>query len=214
MPFEKTIRVLIVEDSPSDLEIATAELTDDDRAVFEISSARSLERALTEIGRQVFDAILLDLNVVGSYGLDTVKAVLHSAPDIPVVVLTGCDDEDVGLEAVAMGAQDYLVKGFTNDGRLGRALRVAIQRQDWRIARLVDNSQSRNSVLAERLKSLSRRELDALNLMVSGISLKQLALKLGVGVQTAAKHRSRVLEKMNVENDVQLVRMFFDSSSK
>ena len=76
-----------------------------------------------------FDAILLDLSLPDSHGVKTVAQVNAVAPHLPIVVMTGLDDEEMGMEAVRQGAQDYLIKGH-GDGRLvARAIRYAMERK-------------------------------------------------------------------------------------
>ena len=76
------------------------------------------------------DVALLDMNLSDSSGLETVKAVCHGFPKLPVIVMTGTDDEAVGLEALKHGAQDYLVKGQFDDRELKRVIRYAIERKE------------------------------------------------------------------------------------
>ena len=76
-----------------------------------------------------YDVVLLDLSLPDSVGLDTLKKLQHLAPDLPVVVLTGVDNRSLALEAMAVGAQDYLVKGKISGELLERAIRYAIERK-------------------------------------------------------------------------------------
>ena len=73
--------------------------------------------------------MLLDLNLPDSHGAETFRNVLERAPGVPVVVLSGQDDEELALKAVHQGVQDYLVKGAFDGKQLARAMRYAIERQ-------------------------------------------------------------------------------------
>jgi len=118
---EPTIRLLLVDDDPEDALLSRRQLAEaggGDR--IEVSEAGSLAAALAALGREPFDAAFLDLQLPDSRGLSTLRAVRAAAPTLPVVVLTGSDDERLGVEAVRRGAQDYLVKGVS-----GAALRRA-----------------------------------------------------------------------------------------
>ena len=84
---------------------------------------------LKRLGEEVFDAMLLDLNLPDSRGLDTLVRAQAQAPAVPIVVLTGLADEAMGIEAVKRGAQDYLAKGQVDGNLLVRALRHAIERR-------------------------------------------------------------------------------------
>jgi PAS domain S-box-containing protein len=124
------LHVLLVEDNPGDVILIGAAL---DGAKVELQQARTLEDALVRLEESRFDAVLLDLGLPDSRGMDTLSAVL-SATRKPVIVLTGLADESVGLQAVRDGAQDFLVKGRVDDGALQRSLRYAIERSRLREA--------------------------------------------------------------------------------
>ena len=121
------MRVLLVEDDDGDALIVEEEL--------ELSGAEvDLERRRTlaeAIGTALtgFDCVLLDLNLPDAEGLDALLRLREAAPDLAVLVLTGLADEERGVEAVAAGAQDYLVKGSTSGVLLARALRYAAERR-------------------------------------------------------------------------------------
>ena len=121
------MRVLLVEDDDGDALIVEEEL--------ELSGAEvDLERRRTlaeAIGTALagFDCVLLDLNLPDADGLDALLRLREAAPELAVLVLTGLADEERGVEAVAAGAQDYLVKGTTSGVLLARALRYAAERR-------------------------------------------------------------------------------------
>ncbi|MBF0625236.1 MAG: response regulator [Magnetococcales bacterium] len=87
-----------------------------------------LETVLARLRKERFDVILADLNLPDSSGLGTVDALLDAAPQTPLVVLSGLDDELLAIEAVRRGAQDYLLKKDVESGLLGRAIRYAVER--------------------------------------------------------------------------------------
>lgn len=124
------IRVLVVEDNPGDAALIRYSLAEPGQGKFAIAHAPSLKETIEHLTSAVFDVILLDLSLPDSYGLETVKKVLEVAPPkAAVVVLSGLDDEELALEAVKQGAQDYLVKGRSDGDVLRRAIRYAIERQ-------------------------------------------------------------------------------------
>lgn len=125
---ERLLQVLLVEDSPSDTELLVDTLADDPLKVA-VTNAETLEQAVALSGARVFDAVLLDLSLPDSQGLETVVRALAAWPTTPTVVLTGAEDEHLGLEAVRTGAQDYLVKGLAGGRVIMRALRYAIERK-------------------------------------------------------------------------------------
>lgn len=96
----------------------------------EVTTAGSLRESIAGILIDGVELVLLDLGLPDSNGLDTVKALCGRFPELPVVVMTGTDDEALGLEALKHGAQDYLVKGQFDDRELKRVVRYAIERKE------------------------------------------------------------------------------------
>ncbi len=127
-----SITVLVIEDNPGDLELIRQMFGELKDANFGIQWAKKLKPAIQFLTDNKVDVILADLDLPDSQGLSTLDRVLVSAPGIPVVVLTGHEDEANAIQAVEKGAQDYLIKGDIDSRILGRAVRYAIQRQEMR----------------------------------------------------------------------------------
>lgn len=126
-PFE----VLLVEDNPGDARLIKELLTEDGERDFRLTHVTSLREAIDRLAVDgpVTHAVLLDLGLPDETGLDTLRRLLPSAGRSSVVVITGVNDEQLGVSAVQEGAQDYLVKGQVDGRTLRRALRYAIERQ-------------------------------------------------------------------------------------
>jgi serine phosphatase RsbU (regulator of sigma subunit) len=122
-----TLCVLLVEDDEGDA-FLVRELLIDAGSQVELLRARSVSEASAVLPGSV-DCVLLDLGLPDATGLDALTAVLELAPSIAVLVLTGLSDEHRGTEAVAVGAQDYLVKGSIDGQLLMRAVRYAVERK-------------------------------------------------------------------------------------
>jgi PAS domain S-box-containing protein len=127
-PPADSFSVLLVEDNAGDARLIEAALCGDGRV--RLARADRLSRGLERLALEPFDAVLLDLDLPDSRGFETLAAILAQTR-VPVLVLTGLDDESVGLQAIRHGAQDYLVKGRVGDDLLRRSLRYAIER--WRL---------------------------------------------------------------------------------
>lgn len=119
-------RVLLVEDSPSDVLLTRDALEAGGR--FRVVSADRLRGAIAQLDEGSFDAVLLDLALPDAQGLEALLALRRRVPDLPVIVMTARDDEELGLRAVQEGAQDYLIKGRADEDSLGRAIDYAIER--------------------------------------------------------------------------------------
>jgi len=126
---EPPLRILLVEDSPSDAVLLQECLTQNDLGQFKFIHLENLAGALELLRRDVFDVLLLDLSLPDSHGSETFLRVRAAAPHLPIVVLTSVEDEDVGLEAVRQGIQDYLIKGQAYGRQTARSIRYAIERK-------------------------------------------------------------------------------------
>jgi polar amino acid transport system substrate-binding protein len=126
---EGKIRLLLIEDDAADAKLLRRMLLDRAAAQFEIEHVVYLEEALNRLKSGNIDAILLDLSLPDSQGLEGFYDIHKTNPSVPLLVLTGFDDETMALEAVRAGAQDYLVKGKVNSTWLQRAVLYAIQRK-------------------------------------------------------------------------------------
>jgi PAS domain S-box-containing protein len=131
-PAVRHIVILLVEDNPADVRLLSEALADDHRASYTITVAERLAQGLAELARQPFDVALVDLGLPDSQGLATLQQLQQHAPGLPIVVLSGQEDEDLALQAVHAGAQDYVVKGAAGWSALPRATRYAVERhQTW-----------------------------------------------------------------------------------
>jgi DNA-binding response OmpR family regulator len=127
--------VLLIEDDENDRALFSRLVS---RAEWKVDSASTLDEGLGRIGKEFPAVVLLDLGLPDSNGISGLRQLTRRFPELPIVVLTGLDDEAVGLQAVREGAQDYLVKGQVDGKLLDRSLRYAIERKraESAIARL------------------------------------------------------------------------------
>lgn len=126
---DKHIKVLLVEDNPGDSRLIREMLAEARGVTFDLEYADRLQVGLEYLGERQIEAVLLDLGLPDSQGLETLSKTYAQAPEVPIVVLTGLNDELLGVEAVNRGAQDYLVKGQVDPNLLVRAIRYAIERK-------------------------------------------------------------------------------------
>jgi len=127
--FDKPIKILLFEDNPGDARLFTETLKDISSQHYEITHVESLAEGLAILADKAMDIILLDLGLPDSQRLDTLIKLKSQVLGIPIVVLTGIDDEETALNAVQQGAQDYLVKQKINAEVISRVIRFAIERQ-------------------------------------------------------------------------------------
>ncbi len=128
----KRPHVLLVEDSATDARLIRMVFAANPDTPWTIAHVATLHEALAYLANHEVALILLDLSLPDSVGFNTVQSMLQQAPHVPIVVLTGLDDEAFALKAVQEGAQDYLVKNQLSSATLLRTLQYAIERQRLR----------------------------------------------------------------------------------
>lgn len=145
---DEIIKVLLVEDNPGDAFLIQELIKEVNTAKVELEAVEQLSQALQILASDTsaglgsgFDVMLLDLSLPDSQGLDTFVRANRETKAIPIIVLTGIDDENLALRAMQEGAQDYLVKGQVTGDLLVRSMRYAIERQ--RIEEALRHSEER-----------------------------------------------------------------------
>ncbi len=123
------MRILLIEDNEDDVLTIREMLAEEKDATFDLELTDCLGKGLTRLAEGKIDLVLLDLSLPDSPGLETFDKVQTHVPDVPIVVLTGLDDETMANHAVRRGAQDYLVKGRLDSYLLSRAARYAVERK-------------------------------------------------------------------------------------
>ena len=125
---DPTTHVLVIEDNPGDADLLRLRLVEGKSPV-DVTCVNRLSEGLAKLKQRSPSLILLDLNLPDSQGAETFRKILEQAPDVPVVILSGHDDEALAIKALHQGVQDYLVKGAISSASLDRAMRYAVERQ-------------------------------------------------------------------------------------
>ncbi|MBE8964814.1 hybrid sensor histidine kinase/response regulator [Nostocales cyanobacterium LEGE 12452] len=124
-----SVKILLIEDNLASARLLQEFLTQAQSQEFILVHVMRLGEALQELSQCNYDVILLDLTLPDSQGLSSLPPLIDRAPSTPIVVLTNTNDEELAIEAVRQGAQDYLVKRQVNVDVLVRSLRYAIERK-------------------------------------------------------------------------------------
>lgn len=146
---KKSLNILVVEDDPVSMALLESLLSKALTNINELISAETLETAIDHLNEHSCDIVLLDLNLPDSTGLNTLKSITEISNGAAIVVITGDYDDDVGLEAVTHGAQEYLVKGRYDAYILGRSIKYAIERK--RSEDLLQKKENQYRTLVENL---------------------------------------------------------------
>jgi two-component system, cell cycle response regulator len=186
---KEQIHVLLVEDNPGDARLIREALRDVRSYELILRHVDRLSDALQCLVDEPWAVVLLDLSLPDAHGLETVRQAHSAAPDVPIVVLTGLNDEVLAVKAVQAGAQDYLVKSQIDGNLLVRAMRYAIERNRMRAAlvslSLLDdltglyNRRGFMSLAERHMKLAHRRRRGFLFLFADVDCLKQINDNLG-----------------------------------
>ncbi|HJT24363.1 MAG TPA: diguanylate cyclase [bacterium] len=125
---EEPLKILLVEDNPADAKFLKVSLEENMPGQFELVQETYLGEALQTLSQNPFDIVFLDLSLPDASGFETLTRTAVAAPDVPIVVLTGLDNDEMASQALQAGAQDYLVKGQKDRSALLRSMRYAIER--------------------------------------------------------------------------------------
>jgi two-component system, LuxR family, response regulator FixJ len=192
--------VFLVDDDQGALDSLRFLVESDGLRVESFSSARSF---LERFDPQSPGCVVIDYRMPDMNGLDLQDELRNRGAILPVIVVTAHGDVASCARAFRAGAVDYLEKPLKGPLLLDR-LHAAIRRDAQKRERLAGSP-----AFQRQLATLTTREREVLGRLVEGRSLKQIALEFGVSIQTAAKHRAKVLEKLSVANDIELVHMVF-----
>ncbi|MCE9526057.1 MAG: response regulator [Planctomycetales bacterium] len=191
--------IFVVDDDPSALKAVCFLLECNGWRVEGFSSAADF---LSAWSPDRHGCLLLDVRMPEMTGLELQAALTKDGSCIPIIMMSGYGDVATCAHAFRAGAVDFLEKPADHKVLLGRILE-AVERDAKR-----RQVQAGNPQFFVRLRSLTPREREVMDRLMEGKSLKQIAMELNVSVQTSSKHRMKVLEKLRVANDIELLKNF------
>lgn len=151
---DKYLSVLLIEDNVYDVRFLRRTLLRE--PLIELEQVDSLSEAVKRLEKGGIDLILLDLSLQDSQGVESFDRLYEHVSNLPVVVLTGYNDEDLAIKTLRHGAQDYLVKGMVDRNSLIRAMRYAIERKHVELQH--KNSEKKLNALAANLENIHEQE--------------------------------------------------------
>ncbi len=164
------MKILLIEDNPADQRLVKELIREFDRIKFDLVTEDKLGKGLEHLSDDEIGVILLDLNLPDSSGLETFLKVSRQAEHIPIIILTGLEDDRMALEAVQGGAQDFLIKGEIDSQGLQTAIRYAIERH-----RIFHELKKTTAKLHEEEQALRESEAQ-LNAVIQGSPIPQFVI--------------------------------------
>ena len=169
--------------------------------------AQTCRETLKKVMEEAFDIVLLDVKMPDRLGLDIIKEIKEEKPDLPVLMLSAYPEEQYAMAALKSGAAGYLVKESLPI-ELIKAIREVYRGGRYissnLAARMADYLQSEESVMPH--EKLSSREHQVMCMIVSGKRVSEIAEELLLSIKTVSTHRTRALEKMDMENNMEFAR--------
>ncbi len=172
-----------------------------------VDEASNGTEVLSKVRQRDYDIVLLDISMPGMNGLDTLKELKAQRPDLPVLVLSIHPEEQYALRVLKAGASGYLTKDSAPDELMTAIQKVSSGRRYISPSladRLALNLQTNVELAAH--ETLSDREYHVMCLIASGKTVKDIAEELSLSVKTISTYRARILMKMRMDNNAELIR--------
>jgi two-component system, LuxR family, response regulator FixJ len=193
------ICIALIDDDPAVLDSLRLYF---ERKKLQINYFSTSKEFLAAIERSAqFDCIVSDVRMPGMSGLELVGHLKTRGFSRPIVLITGHGDIDMAVSAIKLGAFDFIEKPF-DEARLLASIRDAVERYRVQISSTVELEQLRS-----RFNSLSPRQRQVMELIVAGLSSKEIGARLNLSAKTVDNHRAWVMERIGARNLAELVRM-------
>ena len=169
----------------------------------------SAEDVIKNISASDYDLLICDLSMPGRSGLDVLKQVKETKPKVPVLILSMHPDEHYAVRAIKAGAWGYVNKSDGAEVLIPAVQRILHGRKfipDDLAQRLADNLTADDTSEDRLHENLSSREFDIFKLLVEGKSISEISQQLSLGMSTVSTHRARILTKMNMRSNAELVK--------
>lgn len=197
---------LLVVDDHSIFRAGLKRLVSDENDIRVVDEASDATAALTKVRNGCFDVVILDVNMTGRSGFDLLESIRADRPNLPVIILSMYPEEQYAVLALRAGANAYLSKDV-NTQELINAIRQVSSGGRFVTARSAERVmlQMNNLGNANPHVTLSPRELQIMLKMIGGVSLTEIGVQLCISVKTVGTYRTRILEKLGLSSNAELV---------
>lgn len=199
------VRILIADDHPI-YRKGLLQILMEVPGMFSVDEAGSGEEALAKVWENDYDLVLLDISMPGRGGLDALKTLKNHSPKLPVLVLSMHPEDQYAVRALRAGASGYLNKECAWH-ELVIAIRKVLEGGKYVSAALAESLASNLGANAGKplQEVLSDREYQVFRMIASGKTVGEIAEELTLSVKTVSTHRVRILEKMQLKNNAELI---------
>jgi two-component system, NarL family, invasion response regulator UvrY len=173
------------------------------------------EDVIHNITTSEYNVVICDLSMPGRSGLDVLKQVKEIRPGLPVLILSMHPEEHYALRALKAGAWGYLNKSDGAEVLIPAVQKVLQGRKyisTYMAEQLADNINGLNASTEQLHETLSTREFDVFKLIVEGKSISDISQRLSLSASTVSTHRARILNKMNMKSNAEMVRYALENS--
>ena len=198
------MKILIADDHPL-MRQGLKQLLADEFDPLEIGEASDARATLDLADQKKWDVVVLDINMPGRSGFEVLQELKRHQPRLPVLVLTAYPEDQLAVRALEAGAAGYVTKQSASDD-LVTALKTVLAGKSYISPSLAEKiaGRLRRGVKEDPHEKLSPREFEVMTRLAAGRSLKEIADELSLSVKTVSTFRSRVLEKLALQNNVEL----------
>jgi two-component system, NarL family, invasion response regulator UvrY len=200
------MRILIADDHPI-FRAGVKEILGKEKDVESIGEADTGHKVLELARKQRWDVVLLDLTMPGKDGLQVLPELRRERPELPVLVLSAHPEDQLALRLLKSGAAGYLTKDKAPEVLL-TAIRKVLRGEKYISESLAEKIalETVSGATESLYEMLSQREYQVMTMIAAGKTVKEIAKKLFLSVRTVSTYRTRVLEKMNMKTNAELIR--------
>jgi len=199
------IKVLVADDHPV-VRKGLKEILEEEADMKVADEARNAQEVLDLIRKHKYDVVVLDVDMPGRSGLDALKELKAQQPRLPVLMLSVHSEEQFAVRAIKTGAAGYLTKETAAD-ELVKAVRKAFQGGKYicpSVAEMLVSEINGRGTKALH-KVLSNREYDVLRMIAAGKTVSEIASEIALSVKTVSTYRARLLQKMGMKTNAELM---------
>jgi DNA-binding NarL/FixJ family response regulator len=202
------VRILIADDHPI-FRAGLKETLAKDPSVVSIGEADDGDKALELARKKRWDAVVLDIKMPGRDGLEVLQELRRERPELPVLILSAHPEEQMALRLLKAGAAGYLTKEKAPQVLL-TAIRKVVSGRKYISESLAEKVVSAFESEKAPHETLSNREYQVMRMIASGKAMKEIGKELFLSVRTVSTYRARVLKKMNMNGNAEIIRYAVD----